>query len=142
MLGINQYPNAKEFISDKIDPYYRRKFYNEESNRIIKTLNIHRASASFEQIRLETENYVKKGNACPKVFLLTIGNLTMRRARASFAANFFGCAGYEIIDNNGFCSVEEAVEELFKANPKLVVICSSDEDYETFVPDIISKSER
>ena len=39
--------------------------------------------------------------------MLTIGNLLMRLARAQFSSNF-ACAGYEIIDNLGFETVEKA----------------------------------
>lgn len=43
----------------------------------------------------------------------------MRRAKASFTANFFGCAGYEIIDNAGFKIIEDGViaayDEIFRS---------------------------
>ena len=142
ILGVNQYANQNEqFTGSLVHPFTGT---NEQMNKltneqIVKTLNIHRASQDFEKIRLDTENYIKKGNARPKVFLLTIGNLAMRRARATFSANFFGCSGYEILDNNGFCSVDEGVEEALKADSQIVVICSSDEEYETFAPEITKR---
>ena len=46
----------------------------------------------------------------PKVFMLTIGNLAMRLARSQFSSNFFACAGYQIIDNLGFQTVQEGVD--------------------------------
>ena len=58
----------------------------------------------------------------------------MRRARAQFSGNFFGCTGYEIIDNNGFKTVEEAVDAYKKANANIAVICSSDDEYAEFAP--------
>ena len=39
------------------------------------------------------------------------------------------CAGYEVIDNLGFPTVEEGVEAAMKANADIVVICSSDDEY-------------
>ena len=60
----------------------------------------------------------------------------MRKARAQFSANFFGCAGYRIIDNQGFSNVDQAVESAIESNPDIVVICSSDEEYQAFAPDI------
>ena len=61
-----------------------------------------RAASDFEALRLATE----KSAVRPKVFMLTIGNLAMRLARAQFSSNFFACAGYEIIDNLGFETVK------------------------------------
>ena len=61
--------------------------------------------------------------------MLTIGNLAMRQARAQFSGNFFGVAGYEIIDNLGFATIDEGIEAALKAEADIVVICSSDEEY-------------
>ena len=61
--------------------------------------------------------------------MLTIGNLAMRQARAQFSCNFLACAGYEVIDNLGFPTVEEGVEAAMKAHADIVVICSSDDEY-------------
>ncbi len=71
--------------------------------------------------------------------MLTIGNLAMRRARAQFAANFFGCAGFEIVDNIGFKTVEEAVSEFDKANADIAVLCSSDDEYAEYAPEFYNK---
>ena len=54
------------------------------------------------------------------------------------SCNFFGCAGYDIIDNNGFCSVDEGIEAAVKINPDIIVICSSDEEYATYATEIIN----
>ena len=49
--------------------------------------------------------------------MLTIGNLAMRQARAQFSCNFLACAGYKVIDNLGFPTVEEGVEAAMKQVP-------------------------
>ena len=90
-----------------------------------------RAASQFEQLRLDTERSGKR----PKVFMLTIGNLAMRLARAQFSANFFGCAGYEIIDNIGFNSVKEGVDAAVEKGADVVVLCSSDDEYAEFAPE-------
>lgn len=61
--------------------------------------------------------------------MLTIGNLAMRQARAQFSCNFLAAAGYEVIDNLGFATVEEGVSAALSASADIVVICSSDEEY-------------
>ena len=61
--------------------------------------------------------------------MLTIGNLAMRQARAQFSCNFLACAGYEVVDNLGFASVEEGIEAALAAKADIVVLCSSDDEY-------------
>ena len=55
----------------------------------------------------------------------------MRQARAGFITNFFGCAGYEIVESPGFATVEEGVKAALESKPSMIVICSSDEEYAT-----------
>ncbi|KAA6305514.1 hypothetical protein EZS27_042834, partial [termite gut metagenome] len=62
-------------------------------------------------------------------FMLTIGNLAMRQARAQFSCNFLACAGYEVVDNLGFETVEAGVEAAVAAKADIVVLCSSDDEY-------------
>ena len=61
--------------------------------------------------------------------MLTIGNLAMRQARAQYSCNFLACAGYEVIDNLGFETVEAGVEAAMAAKADIVVLCSSDDEY-------------
>jgi methylmalonyl-CoA mutase len=63
----------------------------------------------------------------------------MRKARAMFTTNFFGCAGYEILDNSGFQTVDEGVEAAKASNAEIVVICSSDDEYATLGAEIATK---
>ncbi|MCL2289616.1 MAG: methylmalonyl-CoA mutase family protein [Bacteroidetes bacterium] len=121
LLGTNQYPNTNESMLDKIE---ETKTCDSEG------LKSYRGAAAFEALRLQTEAWAKKHHR-PKVFLLKVGNLAMRQARAGFITNFFGCAGYEIIDNAGFASAEEGVKAALNAQPDLIVLCSSDEEYAT-----------
>ena len=65
----------------------------------------------------------------PKAFMLTIGNLAMRQARAQYSCNFLACAGYEVVDNLGFSTVEEGIEAAMAAKADIVVLCSSDDEY-------------
>ena len=69
--------------------------------------------------------------------MLTIGNLTMRLARAQFSSNFFACAGYEIIDNNGFKTVQEGIDAALEKGAEIVILCSSDDEYNTYAPEAV-----
>lgn len=134
VLGTNHHPNPGEFMLDKIQSEILEKETEEEVPGPIKKLNIHRMSDAFEDLRLSTEMYVDAGNKRPSVFMLTMGNLAMRKARAAFSSNFFGCAGYQIIDNNGFETTDEAIKAALASDAEIVVVCSSDEEYSAIVP--------
>lgn len=126
LLGTNQFPNFTEVAGDKITKEMEEHHCcSDDCNQTIEALNFNRGAVEFEMLRLSTEASQKT----PKVFMLTIGNLAMRLARAQFSANFFGCAGYKTIDNLGFKSVEEGVDAALAADADIVVLCSSDAEY-------------
>ena len=112
ILGTNQFPNFNEKSDGK------------------QPLNTTRLASEFEALRLATEKAKKQ----PVAFMLTIGNLVWRQARAQFSTNFLACAGYKVIDNLGFQTVEEGVDAALEAGADIVVICSSDDEYAEYAP--------
>lgn len=124
ILGTNQFPNFIE-KSDGKEPLVKQCCCKSQEETVYKTINQARLSADFEALRLRTEKAAKQ----PVAFMLTIGNLVWRQARAQFSTNFLACAGYKVIDNLGFKTVEEGVDEALKAGADIVVICSSDDEY-------------
>ena len=134
LLGTNQYPNINEKAADKIQkPIEGAKCCcgNGNDENCGEGLSMRRAATDFEELRLTTEAAAKR----PKVFMLTIGNLAMRLARAQFSTNFFGCAGYEIIDNLGFETVEQGIDAAIEKDADVIVLCSSDDEYATLAPE-------
>ena len=128
LLSTNQFPNFTEKAGEKrpVDaPSCCGTNHAHGPEQAIETLDFSRAASEFETLRLETEQSSHR----PKAFMLTIGNLAMRQARAQFSCNFLACAGYEVIDNLGFATVEEGVEAAMKAEADIVVLCSSDDEY-------------
>ena len=131
LLGSNQYPNFTEVAADKIQEKGSCCCGGGHCGEAtIPALDFSRGASEFEALRMATE----KSGKTPKVFMLTIGNLAMRLARSQFSANFFACAGYKIIDNLGFDTVEVGVEAAVKAGAEIVVLCSSDDEYAEFAP--------
>ena len=125
LLGTNQYPNFTETSEGK-RPLGKACGCGCHSHKDEEgALSVRRLGEEFEQLRLATEARGRR----PKAFMLTIGNLAMRQARAQFSCNFLAAAGYEVIDNLGFKSIEEGVEAAMEANADIVVICSSDDEY-------------
>ena len=130
LLGTNQFPNFTEKSEGK-EPAdgcvcccgtATHPTCEEPAFAALKTS---RLASDFEALRLTTEKAAKQ----PIAFMLTIGNLAMRQARAQFSCNFLAAAGYKVVDNLGFPTVEEGVEAAVKAGADIVVLCSSDDEY-------------
>ena len=138
ILGTNQFPNFTEKSEGKV-PLSSPEGDTEDGKPCpqcneapsgavggaLPTLNKERLASEFEALRLSTEKAQKQ----PVAFMLTIGNLAMRQARAQFSCNFLAAAGYKVMDNLGFKTVEEGVDAALKAGADIVVICSSDDEY-------------
>ena len=127
LLGTNQFPNFNEKSEGKrpLEACGCCHGHGEGCEKPFAHLETSRLASGFEALRLQTEQAAKQ----PVAFMLTIGNLAMRQARAQFSCNFLACAGYKVIDNLGFPTVEEGVEAAVKAGADIVVLCSSDDEY-------------
>ena len=126
LLGTNIFPNFTETATEETRAIDNSKVEGKE----ITALDKRRGASDFEELRLATEASGKT----PKVFMLTIANLAMRLARAQFSSNFFVVAGYKLIDNLGFETVQEGVDAARKAGADIVVLCSSDDEYAEYGP--------
>ena len=129
LLGTNQFPNFNEAGSAKVE-LGKQAHDCGCDHSAVETLVPVRAAEEFEALRFATEAATKR----PKAFMLTIGNLAMRLARAQFSCNFFACAGYDVVDNLGFKTIEEGVAAAEKAGADIVVLCSSDDEYVELAP--------
>ena len=122
MVGVNKYPNLMETVSATI------LSAGEGENKNL--LMPRRASLELEAIRKVTEELVEKTKKRPIVELSSFGNLTMRKARAAFAYDFIGVSGFNVLQEKSYDSAEQAAKESANSNSNVVVICSSDKDYE------------
>lgn len=127
ILGTNQFPNFTEKSEGKM-PRVKVCGCGHKEETAYKAINTSRLAADFETLRIATENADKQ----PVAFMLTIGNLVWRQARAQFSCNFLAAAGYKVMDNLGFSSVEEGVDAALAAGADIVVLCSSDDEYAEF----------
>ncbi|KAF0233610.1 MAG: methylmalonyl-CoA, partial [Prolixibacteraceae bacterium] len=133
LLGTNQFPNFTEKITAEFDGSLFEPVDLTDENAEVETLKPYRAAQAFEALRYTTDVY-SKTNKRPVAFMLTIGNLAMRKTRSQFSCNFFAVAGFTVIDNNGFDTVEEGVAAAKTAGADIVVLCSSDEEYAELAP--------
>ena len=125
ILGTNQFPNFTEKSDGKLPVGSACCCGTATDETELPKLNTERLASDFEALRLSTEKAQKQ----PVAFMLTIGNLAMRQARAQFSCNFLAAAGYKVMDNLGFKTVEEGVDAALEAGADIVVICSSDDEY-------------
>ena len=134
LLGTNQFPNFNEQVKDDIKIKGGHATCGRDiDNKIAEPLKPYRGAEAFEEMRLKTENAGKR----PKAFMFTYGNLTMRKARAQFACNFFACAGFEVVDNNGFDTVQKGIDASKEAKADIVVLCSADDEYPVISKEVI-----
>ncbi|MBN2636055.1 MAG: methylmalonyl-CoA mutase small subunit [Prolixibacteraceae bacterium] len=138
ILGVNQFPNFTEKLAKEMDASVFQPMDLTVDGAEVETLKPYRGAQAYEALRYKTDVYSKE-NKRPLAFMLTIGNLAFRKARAQFSCNFFAVAGFEVIDNNGFKTIEEGVAAAKAKNADIVVICSSDDEYAQFAPEAAEK---
>lgn len=118
--GTTQHANPSEKALDRIDTSQRGPE--------------RRGAESYEQLRLRTERAAVESGKAPQVLLAEVGDVKMRSARSSFAANFFGCAGFSIITRRF-----DKIDEVAEVDADIIVLCSSDPEYPALASALLSK---
>ena len=131
--GTNQHANLSEKALDRIDLSQYDPSHHDPSHKN----GAHRGAQPYEQLRLRTERYAARGGTVPRILLAEIGDAKMRAARSNFAANFFGCAGFDIVIRR-FDNVDE-IAELAQKDADTIVLCSSDREYPALATALITK---
>jgi methylmalonyl-CoA mutase len=108
--GTNRYADPQERALDRIEPLYLARG--------------RRGAHDYEQLRLRTERCTATTGRLPRVLLAEFGDVKMRSARSHFSANFFACAGFDMIRQR----IENA-DEIAASDADLIVLCSSDPEY-------------
>jgi methylmalonyl-CoA mutase len=98
-----------------------------------------RLAEPFEQLRKASEAHLEKHGSRPKVVLINLGAIPKHKARADFITGFFEAGGFEVVKNNGYMSVEEAVQGALSAEGTHYVICGTDDSYSENVPAIAAE---
>jgi methylmalonyl-CoA mutase len=131
ILGTNAYPNFHELNLHQLiaSPKIAEM---DMTGSTLRPLQAFRLSWPFEKLRLETERSKRR----PRVLLFKYGNPVWMTARATFAANFFACAGYEIVDPSPFKTLNEGLSSACSGNFDIVVLCSSNDVYSRTAPAI------
>ena len=131
MVGVNKYPNLMETVPEKT-------LCHKVPDSDPKLLVPRRAGLELELIRANTEEFVNQRGDRPVVEFASFGNLGMRKARAGFAFDFLGIAGYAMEEEKSYDSALSAAEKSASSKSDIVVMCSSDDDYKTSALEFIN----
>jgi methylmalonyl-CoA mutase len=118
--GTNQNANPSERALERVDE--------------AKAQSVRRGAQIYERLRLRTERHVERGGRAPRVLLAEIGDAKMRAARSNFAANFFGCAGFDLVTERF-----EDANRIAARDADLIVLCSSDSEYAALASSLLAK---
>jgi len=116
LVGVNNYPNDSDDLTlvDEPPPFSSDPFRQS------------RLAEPFEDLRRKAGAQLKETGRVPRVLLLKRGDCRISSARANFCLTFFGCGGFEVVE----------AEEYSGEDADLIVLCSSDGEYEAFAADI------
>lgn len=109
LVGVNHYPDLKEKTSDVVPP----------RDPVEPAFPPSRLAEPFEETRERTARHAARTGRYPRVLLLERGDVGMRTARANFGLNFFGCAGFDVLEADDYAG----------ADADLILLCSSDAEY-------------
>ncbi|WP_439881542.1 methylmalonyl-CoA mutase family protein [Pontibacter sp. MBLB2868] len=114
LVGTNKYPNPKEQID-----------FNPEELIQSPDFDTTRAAYPTEVMRMATELHQRKLKRRPKAIIAVVGEAVQRHVNATFAQEFFSCAGFdtEVLQ---FKSVEEASDNISNTSAEVVVVSSSE----------------
>ncbi|MDR1934653.1 MAG: acyl-CoA mutase large subunit family protein [Candidatus Accumulibacter sp.] len=99
-------------------------------------LKIMRRAESFERLRQQVESTFARTGKRLRVFLANMGPIPQHKPRADFSIGFFEVAGFEMLGNSGFETVDAAAGAALASGAPVVVICSTDATYPDYVPDL------
>ena len=117
LVGTNKYPNPKEKIDFDPEELIQRAEFDTT-----------RAAYPTEVMRMATELHLRKRKRRPRVVIAVIGQAAKRHINASFAKEFFSCAGFET-DMQQYDDVETAADRLLHAAAEVVVVSVSEATY-------------
>jgi methylmalonyl-CoA mutase len=118
LVGVNNYPDLSEKTPEMKAPPAEPA-----------ALPRFRLADPFEAIRQRTIEHARTTARYPKVLLLKRGDVKMKGARSNFCLNFFGCAGFEMVES----------EEYAGTDADLIILCSSDPEYLEFAQEVCPK---
>ena len=100
----------------------------------MRKIYAHRWTERFEKLRFDTQAFKKETGKNVEIFLANMGPIPQHKARADFVTSFMQVAAFEVVTNNGFLTVEEAVKAALESGADAAIVCSTDATYPEDVP--------
>jgi len=94
----------------------------------------HRWTEHYEEMRRRTEAFKVRTGENVKIFLANMGPIPQHKARAEFVTSFMQVANFEVMPNDGFPTVEEAVDAAINSGADVTIVCSTDATYPELAP--------
>lgn len=103
----------------------------------VEPVKITRSAMKFEQIRQRAEKFKEETGKALPVFMANMGPIPQHKPRTDFSKGFLEVSGFEILNNDGFETSEEAAKAAIDSGAPIVVVCSTDPTYPDYVPTLV-----
>lgn len=101
----------------------------------VEAISAHRWTERYEELRLRTETFQAETGENVKIFLAKMGPIPQHKARADFVTSFMQVAAFNVMtDNDGYMTVEEAVQAALESGADAAIVCSTDATYPELAP--------
>ncbi|WP_299985106.1 methylmalonyl-CoA mutase family protein [uncultured Pontibacter sp.] len=117
LVGTNKYPNPKEKIDFDPEELIQRAEFDTT-----------RAAYPTEVMRMATELHLRKRQRRPRAVVAVIGSSERQHVNATFAKEFFSCAGFDT-ELQQYNDPHEAADRLLHAAAEVVVVATPEETY-------------
>lgn len=100
----------------------------------VEVIKPHRWTERFEAMRQCTKDFKAKTGENVKIFLANMGPIPQHKGRAEFVTSFMQVAEFDVLENNGFPTVEEAAQAALESGADVTIVCSTDATYPELAP--------
>lgn len=144
---IKEHPD-NEFMVDFVTDAWLHNSTIEEISKVLFTdshdvqiapLPSLRVTQHIEDLRTKVIDYQQQNETVLSVFLANMGPIIQHKARADFAMGFLQVGGFYVANNEGFDTVDKAVEAALFSKSQAVCICSTDDTYPELVPALVQR---
>lgn len=120
LVGTNKFINPQENFDYDPEELIQSSYFDTT-----------RSAYPFEVMRFAVELHYRKRQQKPKAIIASIGEAIQRHINASFAKEFFSCAGFQT-EIQHFDSVAEAEAALHQVPANVIVMSASEPEYAAF----------